>query len=214
MIGKTLNVLIAGSDFLIRKGICALINSIPGFHPVEAEGDEILQILSSGNGPDLLIYECEKVTLLTIDQVKRISKNPDLKVLLILGTFNKSEIQKLISYGIKGIITKKCSKEEINSAILSTSKGELFFCNKVLNIILNDADSKEDNDGNEVLSAREMEVLTLITKGNTTAAIAELLSLSVHTINSHRKNILRKLNLKSPIELIVYALDNNLIKKE
>ncbi len=62
------------------------------------------------------------------------------------------------------------------------------------------------------LSPREFEVLELITKSMTTAQIADELHLSVHTINSHRKNILKKLNLNSPAELIVYALETGLVK--
>ena len=62
------------------------------------------------------------------------------------------------------------------------------------------------------LTPREYEVLELITRGKTTAQIAEELHLSVHTINSHRKNILRKLNMNSPAELIVYALESGIVK--
>lgn len=215
MIEKTFNVVVAGADFLIRKGICALVNSMQNFRYTDYEGDFIFQRhLTAGKTPDLLIYECEEVSTQIDDFMRRISKDQGAKVLLILGTFGQSEVQKLISYGIKGIITKKCSKEEICNAIEATSKGELFFCNKVLHLLVNEPQVKMNNGSVEALSPREMEVLTLITKGNTTANIAELLSLSVHTINSHRKNILRKLNLKSPIELIVYAMDNNLVKNE
>ena len=65
---------------------------------------------------------------------------------------------------------------------------------------------------NSVLSQREQQVLAHIVKGKSTQEIASILSISVHTVSSHRKNILRKLNLKSPVQLIAYALEHSLVK--
>jgi len=94
---------------------------------------------------------------------------------------------------------------------LVVAQGNRFFCNNILDLVVENPDNEEDCEPTN-LSPREYEVLEWITKGKTTAQIAEELHLSVHTINSHRKNILRKLNMRSPAELIVYAIESGLVK--
>ena len=79
-------------------------------------------------------------------------------------------------------------------------------------LIENEQEAKEVDCEPTDLSPREFEVLQLITKGHKTVQIADELNVSVHTINSHRKNILKKLNLKSPTELIVYAMETGLVR--
>ena len=114
--------------------------------------------------------------------------------------------------GVKCILTKGCSKQEILNAIHSISMGNRFYCNRILDQVMTRPETDEVTCEPADLSPREFEVLQLITKGNRTTDIADKLNISVHTINSHRKNILRKLNLKSPTELIVYAMESGMTK--
>lgn len=210
------SVFISGSDFLIQKGISALVSSLPNFHIVDMNSQPLYdQVKAAPDGIHLLIHEFEKGSKSLYEQLESILSNTTTKVLLIIGTIEKESVQKLIKIGVKGIVTKQCSKEEIINAISTTLKGELFLCSKVLKVILSEENSIRNQGQVEIalLTKRELEVLPLITKGHTTMTIADILNVSVHTINSHRKNILKKLNLKSPIELIVYAIENNLVDK-
>lgn len=216
MSNKKTSVFISGSDFLIQKGISALVNSLPHLIPVDIKtGSLYQQVKTTPDEVQLLIHEFEKAPQSLYEQIELILDHTSTRVLLIVGTIEKGNIQKLIRIGVKGIVTKQCSKEEIINAISTTLKGELFLCSKVLKVILNDNNSTQNQKQAEIslLTKRELEVLPLITKGHTTLTIADILNVSVHTINSHRKNILKKLNVKSPIELIVYAMEHNLVDK-
>jgi len=118
----------------------------------------------------------------------------------------------LLDMGVRCILTKGCSKQEILNAIHSISKGNRFYCNRILDQVMTRSESDEVTCEPADLSPREFEVLQLITKGKKTVDIADQLNISIHTINSHRKNILKKLNLKSPAELIVYAVESGMTK--
>ena len=120
------------------------------------------------------------------------------KLLIISADRNSSRIKDLISLGVPGYLTKDCTPDEILSAIEMISKGNRFYCNKILDIVMEQSvEEEEENCAPTDLSPREYEVLQLITKGQTTTKIADNLHVSVHTINSHRKSILKKLNLKT-----------------
>jgi len=134
--------------------------------------------------------------------------SPDLheRLMLILEeTSDHSGIRKLVNNGIKGALTIHCSEKEILHAIESVGRHERFFCHKVLEVML-------ENPASAVITEREKEVLELIARGETTDEIARALTISVHTVNSHRKNMLKKLNLKSPVQLVAYAVNHNLIQ--
>lgn len=209
------NICVSGSDFLVTKGISALIKAMPAYQLVESgEASLYDQVTTAPAKPDLLIAVIERGSPSLFTQLDLIIRTTTTKVLLVLGSLEKDTIHVIKKIGIKGIITKQCSKEEITNAITTTLQGQPFLCGKVLDILFSDKDPEnKPNADVSLLSKRELEVLALITQQNTTSEIAELLNLSVHTINSHRKSILKKLNLKSPIELIVYALEHKLTEK-
>ena len=122
---------------------------------------------------------------------------------------------KLLESGINGCVTRSCSEDEIINAIFSIAKGEKFFCNKVVDVILNKhLYQKEEDCAATVLSGREAEVTGLIASGLTNKEIATELFLSSHTIHTHRKNIMRKLKLKSVSELTIYAINTGLYNPE
>ncbi|XOV92618.1 MAG: LuxR C-terminal-related transcriptional regulator [Bacteroidota bacterium] len=207
-----INVLISDFQYLTREGLVRLI-----------ESDPTLALLGTVESADQLLGKTEELQPNVVIMDYR-SKNPDdltlikeimgsspSKLLIITNEDQKEHIQALLDLGIKGIVTKSCSKEEILNAIKSVSKNSRFYCNRVLDSLMGE-DEKENNCDPTVLSQREFEVLKLITKGYKTSDIADELFVSVHTINSHRKNILKKLNLKSPAELIVYAIETGLVK--
>ena len=105
-----------------------------------------------------------------------------------------------------GFLTLHCSANEIENALSSIIDGTRFFCQEIVSLLFDEQKSNEQlkADG---LSTREIEVLELIGKGHTSKLIAEKLFVSIHTVNSHRKSLLKKLNMTSPAQLIAYALD-------
>ncbi len=206
------SVLLADFQFLTRQGIVTLLNSISGFEvsyqialPTELK-EAIIK-----NKPDLVILDVSGTDLELITDLENIKRNSKIKFLIISNNLNKESIRRLLDMGIKGIVTKNCSQQEITNALISVRNNKRFFCNKILDLVIEEQNS-EDNNISANLTKRELEILKLIASGNKTNQIAELLFLSVHTINTHRKNILKKLNMSSPTELVVYAFNNGLVK--
>lgn len=190
----------------------SLIKSIPGMELVR-EVDQASQFESTvtESMPDLAVVDVHGKEDELLTQIERIKQNTKTSFLVISNDQNKEFIQQLLASGVKGILTKDCSEEEITNGLIAVSKGSRFFCNTVLDMVIEGETEEEDNEPAN-LSKREFQVLELITQGKTTAQIAIDLHVSIHTINSHRKNILKKLSLSSPAKLIVYAIESGLVK--
>ncbi|MEM8894040.1 MAG: response regulator transcription factor [Bacteroidota bacterium] len=131
-------------------------------------------------------------------------------LMLVLSSESHADIKYLSSLGIKAIINWDCPEEEVTTALKMASKGKKYICDRLLESMLND-DDKANNPLIDQLTEREMEVLQLIANGLTTNHIAQDLHLSLHTVNSHRKNIMKKLQLEHPPQLIAYAWQNDLV---
>lgn len=205
---KKIKVLISDFQFLTRQGLINLLSAHDDFElleVVEGQIDLVSKVIELQ--PDVLILDYKSQDPILISSLKKIMELGATHTLIITNDDNKSHIRNLLDMGIKGIVTKSCSKLEITNAIYSIAQDNRFFCNRILDLVMN-AEKQEEtvNCDPADLSPREYEVLQLIVKGQKTIDIADKLHVSVHTINSHRKSILKKLNVKSPAELIVYAM--------
>lgn len=174
--------------------------------------DEVMKSVLQEH-PDVLLMDYEGDDPVLKSLLTQVVQSKATNVLVITNEDKREHIKPLLDMGIKGIVTKQCSQSEILNAIESVSKNTRFYCNRILDVLIeNEQEAKEVDCEPTDLSPREFEVLQLITKGHKTVQIADELNVSVHTINSHRKNILKKLNLKSPTELIVYAMETGLVR--
>lgn len=208
-----IKVVLSDFQYLTREGLVRLFESDPAFELMEVvEHSDDLRHAIVKHQPDIIIldYEAKKEQLNML--LEEIIANEFPQVLVITNHDNKPHIRHLLDMGIRGVVTKGCSKMEIVNAIQSIAIGNRFYCNRILDQVITQPDAEEVTCEPADLSPREFEVLKLIIKGQKTVEIADNLSLSVHTINSHRKNILKKLNLKSPAELIVYAVESGMTK--
>ncbi len=208
---QKISILLADIQPLTAAGIRLLVESgneaeIIGTVEDISRIDELTRELK----PDLLIADYNIPGYLTLNNLEGVITNTQVNTLIISSDNNQQTIRESLKIGVKGYITKECSREEIALAIRSTARGEKFFCHKILDVIMDkDADAKalESN----VLTARELEILELLAKGYSTQRAADKLSLSPHTIHTHRKSIIRKLGIKSPTEFVLYAIDFGLI---
>lgn len=152
--------------------------------------------------PDLLVLEYLGDPPVHVDALQEIKRSyRKMKILIISEDDDTIEIKKRIALGIEGFLTKKCSLHEIQIAVDTITRGGRFYCQKVLDVMTNQEEALSVE-----LSTREEQIVRLISKGTSSTEMAEKLNLSIHTINSHRKNILKKLGFKSPTELIAYAV--------
>ena len=210
---KSIKVLISDFQFLTREGLIKLMEGTQHFDLVGVlENREQWMEQVTQAQPDVLILDYpERQSDMNVTLTEFIKLQAS-NILIVTNEVEKGHIRNLLSLGVKGIVTKRCSQTEIIHAIESVAKSNRFFCNSILEIVMAPHQEAAANCEPTDLSKREFEVLELIAKGYRTVDIAEKLFVSIHTINSHRKNILKKLNLKSPAQLIVYALESKLVQ--
>lgn len=209
-----ITIAIADSQYLIRVGLRHLIEEFEQFEIVgEASSEKkLLQVLTD-HTPNVVILDYHQPESFDINSIEKIrSTSPDSKILVISGDNEKENIYNVVQNGVSSFLTKSCDEEEIINAIKATAKNEKFFCNKILNFILEKSFTKEEDCSPLPLSPREIEIVRHVVNGKIAKEIACELNLSTHTIYTHRKNIMNKLELKSTSELVLYAVEKGIVK--
>lgn len=140
--------------------------------------------------------------------------SPDQRVLMISETDDARAVLAKLEQGVDGYLTRECDRNEIIHAVYAIIKGERFYCNKVLNILVDRHIFKDDIEDCSAtnLTQRETDITRLIAEGKSSKEIASLLNISLHTVQTHRKNIMRKLNVNSASELTLYAVNTGLLQ--
>ncbi len=198
-----INAAIYDPQLLSSEGIKIILEAHPNVSQVEIL--DTAKSLSSQLDPakqNLIVLDYAMFKGELAKQVEEaIPANPSINFLVVSDNDEPQRVKRFIKTGIKGFLTKGCSEEEIQTALKLIVDGGKFYCQTVIEIIA-DENHKADLD----LSEREIEIIEHICKGDSSSQIADSLNISLHTVNSHRKNILKKLGLKSPTELIIYAV--------
>lgn len=210
-----MRIVVADAQVLCRVGLCQVLQREDQLEVIgEANDNESLLETVASEKPDVVIVDYNQPGYFDsriAGQIKEIS--PDTDILVISSDDRKERIYQVLEDGVNSFLTKQCDEEEILDAIRATAKGDKFYCHKILDLIIERSfPSKSENCTATPLSPREKEILTLVAKGKIAKEIAAELHISPHTIYTHRKNILRKLKLTSPTEMIVYALEHGLIE--
>ena len=130
--------------------------------------------------------------------------------MVISSDDERENIYEVIQTGVIRFLTKKCDAVEIQEAFKAITQGEKFFCTRVFDYIFEKSFSQNLSSEPIPLSARELEIVQLIAKGLVAKEISRKLNLSTHTVYTHRKNIMEKLKLRRPSELVLYAVNNGL----
>ena len=206
---NTIDALIADNQPLTVAGLESFLAVKQGIRVVgKVNKAEELAVLMEKLQPSLLIVEYNTPGYISVDDIRNaMLGSTKTNVLLLSSDSNKASILEALQLGVKGYVTKECSLEEVGMAVQATSRGEKFFCHKVFDIIMEKHFSVARESEPTVLTTRETEILTLIAHGHSTQIIADTLFLSPHTVQTHRKSIIKKLNIKSPTEFVIYAMD-------
>lgn len=209
------NILLADNQYLTSAGIiqtCKEISEVQVGSQVHTKEELFIELQKDSQIS--LIYALQHdgdFSMATLGEIK--GKYPETAVIVISTSSQKETISQILHIGAESILTENCSKEEFTQAIRASARKEKFFCNTILELIL-EGNIKADADTLEAqpnLTNRESEILRLISTGKSTRNIADSLSLSTHTVYTHRKNIMRKLGVGSGPELILYALRTGII---
>jgi DNA-binding NarL/FixJ family response regulator len=164
--------------------------------------------------PDLLIIDYTSVKDFTSDDLAGLRQQHDaLPLMIVTSHRDKKTILKILESGVHGFLFKDCTVQEFVRCVEALLRGERFFCNEVFDILMEARLARPGNQWPSQLTSREVDIIKLIVKGYSTSVIAGELNLSPHTISTHRKNIIRKLKIKSPVELVAQAYDLGLISR-
>ena len=208
------SVLVCETQFLSREGIKSIVNKNP-FYEVkgEAVNQDQLEVKLHKDSFDIVTIDIAKDGRFDIESISLIQElSPKAKILVISNEEEKRHIYEVLGRGINHYITKYCREDEIYKALDACRNGDKYYCSKILDIIISKTFGKEEEEQMIELTAREQEIVKLIAQGKMAKEISSLLHVSIHTIYTHRKNIMKKLQISSPVELITYAINKGLMK--
>lgn len=203
------NVLIVDDHPMVLEGMSAMLAQIEFVvnAGTAANAYEAMQQIKN-TAPDIVITDINMPEVSGIELALKIRKEfPRVKIIAMSTFKERSYISQMIQNGAAGYLVKSASREEIEEAILSVYEGKLYMS---LDINLSTADQEEMNNI-PVLSSREKEILLLIADGLTNPQIATKLFLSLHTVDTHRKNILTKFSVNNTASLIKLAAKYDMV---
>ena len=214
---STFRILLAEDHPVFRMGMSALIRSHAGWDVCgeAADGREsVKQCLQLR--PDLLILDISMPSLNGLDAARQILKrNPDQKILILTDVESEQVIHDCLEAGVRGWILKSDAPDELTAAIEQLQQNRSSFSPRISNLIL--YGYLKPHSSNSImgrparLSVREREIVQLVSEGKTSREMAQLLGVTVKTAESHRNNIMLKLGIHSTVELVMYAIRNQIV---
>jgi two-component system response regulator NreC len=210
-------ILLADDHKLMRSGLKALIEQQPDLAVVgEADDGRQAVALAASLKPDLLVMDIGMPNLNGIEAARQITQaNPGTAIVILSMHSDESYVLRALKAGAKGYLLKDSAESDLIRAVHAVAGGKSFFSPAVSKVLLDDYVRKLQRSGAEdaydLLTAREREILQLIAEGKSNKDVANLLNLSVYTVETHRSNIMEKLNLRGIPELILYAVRKGII---
>ena len=212
-----IRVLLADDHTLIRAGLRMVVVSQPDFTVVgEANDGREAVALAEQLKPDVVVMDIGMPSLNGIEACRQIHDSlPGSQVIMLSMHSDEGYVLRALKAGAKGYMLKDSAEADLASAIRAVTAGKSFFSPAVSKILLEDYMRKLKRTGAEdsfdLLSPREREVLQLVAEGKSSKEVANLLSLSVYTVETHRAKLMQKLNLHNIPELILYAVRKGVI---
>ncbi|MEN7551379.1 response regulator transcription factor [Rapidithrix thailandica] len=211
---EKIRIIVADDHSMFLDGLISLLNDVEYIEIVgkASNGKEALHLLKKVKADwvitDISMPEMDGIVL--TGQIKK--KYPEIKVLVVSMYHQSETIAKVVQQEADGYLLKNAGKEELLKAIASIQAGEKYFSEEIKQKYLESMFAPKKKSREQVpLSRREKEVLVLIAQENTTPEIAEKLFISQHTVESHRKNIIRKLNVRNTAGIVKYAIQQGLL---
>ena len=204
---KTIKILLADDHKIVIDGLRLILSSKEHFEVVGdvANGQEVLDFLDH-NDVSIVVLDINMPVMDGITCAKRIKANhKDVKVIILTMYAQKSFIQEIIQIGIDGCLLKNNTGKELADAIERVHSGRSYYDQ------IQSFSSNEEKIKKHRLSERELDIIRCLADGLSSSQIAEKLFISMHTVKTHRKNILKKLDLHNSSELIQYSLNNGII---
>jgi two-component system response regulator NreC len=212
-----IRIVLADDHTVLRAGLRALLERHRSFEVIgeASDGRELLKVVDQLK-PDVVVTDITMPQLNGTDATQQIvAQHPGVRVIVLSMHSDESYVLRALKAGARGYLVKESAEAELVNAIVTVHSGKAFFSPSVSALLVEDyvrqMRDRSIEDSYDLLSSREREVLQLIAEGKINKEIANLLSVSVHTVETHRGNLLQKLNLHSVPELILYAVRKGII---
>lgn len=213
-----IRILLADDHTIIRSGLRLLLEQQSDFRVIAEAGDgrEAVQ-LAAKEHPDVAILDIGMPQLNGIEATRQIvAQEPSPQVVILSMHMDESYVLRGLKAGAKAYILKNSAEADLIRAVRAVAEGKSFFSPVISKLLLEDyirqVREKEVEDSYDLLTPREREILQILAEGKTNKEIANILNLSVYTVETHRGNILQKLNLHGVPELILYAVRKGIIQ--
>ncbi len=211
---KKISLFLADDHTLVRQGIAAIINQGDDMEVVGECGDglkvteEVLQ-----TKPDVLILDLTMPGLNGLDICRQLSRKAKGTAILVVTMHADEEfIVRALENGASGYLIKDAAAEQLAEAVRTVARGDLYLGPGVPRAVLGRLTAGPDADPYNRLTARERQVLQLIAEGKTNRHIAEMLDLSVKTVDTHRAHLMRKLDIHDQTTLVKYAIRRGIVQ--
>lgn len=210
----SIKILIADDHKVVREGLRTLIEKQPGMEVIaEAENGRKALKLIKKLSPDIALMDIAMPDLNGIEATRQIvAEAPSTKVIALSMHSDRQFVTRMMSAGASGYLLKDCAFEEVARAIRSVMARQIYLSPEIVSIVVKAflRRSEPSDSMLSVMSPREREVLQLIAEGKTTKQIALRLHISAKTVDTHRRNIMDKLDIHSIAELTKYAIREGL----
>ena len=202
----SIKILLADDHEIILDGLCSLIEKEPDMEVVGQARDGHMAVrLARELSPEIVIMDINMPNLNGVEAASQIIANvPGAKIIALSVHSDKRFVARMLKAGAKGYLMKNSAFKELVLAIRAVSKNEMYLSPNIAGNVVKDYINQLPTDS--VLTPREREVLQLVAEGKTTKQIAQLLFISIKTVERHRSQIMDKLNIHSLADLIKYAV--------
>lgn len=213
---QRIKILIVDDHQMVLESLGLLFSTVANVEVVATLADSRLVInYLDCNEVDIVVSDLHLPYMSGIDLTLQISKRfPQVKVLILTMSEDKAHIRGAIKAGVYGYILKKAKKEELEKALSAITNGRRYYSEDVIEVLVHTAeDDLNDAAPNTILhlTGREIEVLQLITEEYSSQEIGNKLFISLTTVETHRRNLMQKLNAKNIVGLVKYAMTHGLI---
>jgi DNA-binding NarL/FixJ family response regulator len=213
-----MRVLLADDHAIVRRGLKSLLESEPGVTVVAEAGDGLEAVrLAAEHQPDLVVLDIAMPLLNGIDVAARLQSMERPPSVVVLSMHNdESYILRALASGARAYLLKDATDEDLLPAIRTVASGKPFFSAAVSAVLVEDyvhhLKARGLTDTFHLLTSREREVLQLLAEGRSNKDVAALLDLALSTVETHRANLMQKLNLHNTAEIVLYAVRKGMIR--
>ena len=214
---KLLRILLADDHTVVRKGLRLLLESQPGFKVVAdaANGREAVA-MAEEHKPDVVVLDIAMPILNGIEAARQIlARLPQAAIAFLSMHADESYVLRALKAGARAYLLKDSAEQDLINAVQAVGEGKAFFSPAISKMLVEDymrqMRERHVDDSYDLLTMREREILQLFAEGKNNKDVANLLNLSLYTVETHRANIFQKLNLHGTAELILYAIRKGVI---